>query len=33
MRGVVGLLFEDVGVAGYDFVDGAVGPERGEVYT
>ena len=32
MRGG-GLLFEDVGIAGYDFVDGAVGPERGEVHT
>ena len=32
MRGG-GLLLEDVGIAGDDFVDGAVGPERGEVHT
>ena len=30
--GIVGLLLENVGIAGYDFVDGAVGPEWGEVY-
>ena len=32
MRGG-GLLFEDVGIAGDNFVNGAVGPERGEVHT